>query len=183
MRSKKSSGFTLIELLVVISIIGFLSTLAVVALKSARERARDARRKSDLTLIAKALHMYYENNGHYTVDNSGSNGNGQGWFSYDYDGVSGPYDSVAKELKDLGYVGSVIIDPSGNVSGYNSIGSAYMIRATVTGFTLWTSLENPSAIDTATQNTCYYSDYNNFKSDNPNPFPVNRRMNYCVSYQ
>ena len=37
-------GFTLIELLVVISIIGILSSFAVVSLNSARAKARDALR-------------------------------------------------------------------------------------------------------------------------------------------
>lgn len=175
MRSKKRSGFTLIELLVVISIIGFLSTFAVVALKGAREKARDARRKSDLTLISKALQLYYDNNGTYRVANSGSSGLGVGFFSYAYPG----YDSVAKELNDLGYTGSIIIDPSGLAAGYNAIGSSYMIFADTARFTVWTSLENPSAADTATQNTCYFSTYDNYTA----AYPANRRMNYCVSYQ
>ncbi len=46
MRNKK--GFTLIELLVVIAIIGLLSTLSVVSLNSARAKARDAKRLSDI---------------------------------------------------------------------------------------------------------------------------------------
>ncbi|HUV43179.1 MAG TPA: type II secretion system protein [Patescibacteria group bacterium] len=51
-------GFTLIELLVVISIIGILATLLIANIGGIRERARDARRKSDLNQIQKALEMY-----------------------------------------------------------------------------------------------------------------------------
>lgn len=66
---KKSSGFTLIELLVVIAIIGLLSTLAVVALGSAREKARDAKRLSDIKQVQTALEIYYtENNSYPTAD-------------------------------------------------------------------------------------------------------------------
>lgn len=52
-------GFTLVELLVVIAIIGMLSTLAVVALGSARSKARDARRISDIKQIQTGLELYY----------------------------------------------------------------------------------------------------------------------------
>jgi len=52
-------GFTLVELLVVIVIIGILATLATVAVSSARGRARDAKRVSDLKQISTALEMYY----------------------------------------------------------------------------------------------------------------------------
>lgn len=60
MRDKilKSKGFTLIELLVVISILGLLAGLIVSNMAGARERARDAQRKSDLKEIQKALEMY-----------------------------------------------------------------------------------------------------------------------------
>lgn len=50
-------GFTLIELLVTISIIGLLSTMAVVALGSAREKARDAKRVSDLKSLSNLIEM------------------------------------------------------------------------------------------------------------------------------
>jgi len=53
-------GFTLIELLVVIAIIALLSTLSVVALNSARAKARDARRVSDIKQIRTALEMYFD---------------------------------------------------------------------------------------------------------------------------
>lgn len=62
------SGFTLIELLVVIGIIGVLSTLAAVALNSARISARDAVRKSDMNQIGTAMQMYYSDNNAYPVD-------------------------------------------------------------------------------------------------------------------
>ena len=59
------SGFTLIELLVVIAIIGILSTLAVVALNSARQRSRDAKRVSDIRQIQTSLELGYAEIGGY----------------------------------------------------------------------------------------------------------------------
>ncbi|MFH1098796.1 MAG: type II secretion system protein [Candidatus Uhrbacteria bacterium] len=65
MSIRKKKGFTLIELLVVIAIIGLLSTLAVVALSSARAKARDAKRVSDIKQIQSALGLYAaEKNGY-----------------------------------------------------------------------------------------------------------------------
>lgn len=58
-------GFTLIELLVVIAIIGLLSTLAVVALGSVREKGRDTKRVADLKQMSTALELYYTENSAY----------------------------------------------------------------------------------------------------------------------
>ncbi len=63
-------GFTLIELLVVIAIIGLLSTLAVVALGSAREKSRDVIRVADIRQIQTALELFYADNNAYP-DGSG----------------------------------------------------------------------------------------------------------------
>jgi len=61
-------GFTLIELLVVISIIGLLSTLAVVSLNNSRAKARDARRVSDLKAVSTALEVYRDDHNDRIVD-------------------------------------------------------------------------------------------------------------------
>lgn len=63
--SSKRAGFTLIELLVVIAIIGLLSTLAVIALGTARAKARDAKRVSDIKQIQSALELYNSDKGGY----------------------------------------------------------------------------------------------------------------------
>lgn len=73
MKTKFSDkGFTLIEMLVVISIIGILATLIAANLNSARSRARDAERKSDLKNIETALRIYYNDKAAYPA-NDGSN--------------------------------------------------------------------------------------------------------------
>ncbi|MEN9413387.1 MAG: protein ral secretion pathway protein [Candidatus Parcubacteria bacterium] len=63
---KNSRGFTLIELLVVIAIIGILASIVMASLDSARVKARDARRVSDINQIQKALSLYAsDTNGTY----------------------------------------------------------------------------------------------------------------------
>jgi prepilin-type N-terminal cleavage/methylation domain-containing protein len=65
MLNKNSAGFTLIELLVVIAIIGLLSTLSLVALNNARQKARDTLRTADVKQIMTALELYYTDKGTY----------------------------------------------------------------------------------------------------------------------
>jgi prepilin-type N-terminal cleavage/methylation domain-containing protein len=70
LKTKKREGFTLIELLVVIAIIGILATIVLVSLNTARVKARDARRQSDMHQIALAMEMCYDD----TVCNGGTSG-------------------------------------------------------------------------------------------------------------
>ena len=58
-------GFTLIELLIVIAIIGLLSTMSVLAVNSAREKSRNARRVADVRQIQAALELYFTNSNSY----------------------------------------------------------------------------------------------------------------------
>lgn len=59
MKKLLKNGFTLIELLIVIAIIGILTAFLTTNLQGARARARDSRRKQDLSTIQQALRLYY----------------------------------------------------------------------------------------------------------------------------
>lgn len=66
MRNKQhQKGFTLIELLVVIAIIGLLASVVLLALNSARQKSRDAKRLADVRQIASALELYFNDNSRY----------------------------------------------------------------------------------------------------------------------
>ena len=58
------TGFTLLELFAVVAVFGLLASIVLASLTSARSKARDARRISDLRQIATALALY-------AADNSG----------------------------------------------------------------------------------------------------------------
>ncbi|MFZ3011511.1 MAG: type II secretion system protein [Minisyncoccia bacterium] len=75
----KAKGFTLIELLVVVAIISLLSSVVFASLNSAREKARDARRISDLHQIQVALEMYFNDYNRYPIATSWVYSYSSGW--------------------------------------------------------------------------------------------------------
>jgi len=70
----RRQAFTLIELLVVISIIGLLSTVAVVATSSSRVKARNAKRTADMHQLITAFNLAYAVNGVYPDSTASSGG-------------------------------------------------------------------------------------------------------------
>lgn len=100
-KKRINSGFTLIELLVVIAIIGVLSSVVMANLNSARQKARDIQRLSDMKQIRNALELFMNDKGHYPafltegVSNSG-----------EMIGVGGPIDGALKP-----YLSSIPKDP------------------------------------------------------------------------
>jgi len=118
-------GFTLIELLIVIAIIGLLSTLAVVALGSARVKARDSKRLADLKQLQTALELYYTDQNAYPTGSGVSLG-----------------DSTHACLNSTGfaaagcaspYMGQIPVDPQSGNYTYTAASSSYTIGATLEG--------------------------------------------------
>lgn len=80
--NKNKRGFTLVELLVVIAIIGLLASIVLVSVNSARTKARDSKRISDIKQLMTALELYYDTNGHYPISgNCGAVNPGVNWCS------------------------------------------------------------------------------------------------------
>ncbi len=73
---KHLKGFTLIELLVAISIISLIASMVFSAVRSARIKARDARRISDFHQVQIALENYYNSNNQYPP------ASGAMWYQY-----------------------------------------------------------------------------------------------------
>lgn len=106
-------GFTLIELLVVIAVIGLLATLTVVAFGNARKKARDAKRKTDIVQIQKALDLYYADKGEYPPSADATSPY-TSWSNSAY-----PTGWSALEAKLKPYIGKLPVDPVNEIGKYD----------------------------------------------------------------
>lgn len=118
----RKKGFTLIELLVVIAIIGILAAMVIVSLTSAKQKANDAIRTSDIKQIGTLLDQYKLDNGAYPVVATETA----------LDDASAPLADVAA-LADNGTISTN--GPMGADDDYtyqtNADGSSYLLRATL----------------------------------------------------
>ncbi len=69
---KKNKGFTLLELLVVIAIIGILSTIVMVSLQGARQRAQDAAIQSYINQIRAQVLIEHPDGNYENFDETGT---------------------------------------------------------------------------------------------------------------
>jgi len=64
-RRGRGAGFTLIELIIVVAIIGILATIAVPAMRTAPQRAREAALKENLFTIRSCIDQFHADRGRY----------------------------------------------------------------------------------------------------------------------
>jgi prepilin-type N-terminal cleavage/methylation domain-containing protein len=121
----KRKGFTLIETLVVIAIIGIIASIILISLVSVRNKARDVKRKAEISQIARFLTASC-----YLPDEGGG----------DYDLLPIAEELIAKNPQYSQYIKTIPKDPkSGNdtQSGYRYIVSDDGVRCA-----LYANLEN-----------------------------------------
>jgi len=104
---KNGAGFTLIELIVVIAILGILAGIGLTSFRTSQMKSRDAKRKSDLEQVQRAVEMYMNDYANYpTSSNDGEimvNGSALTWGTDEF-----------KDQKETLYIKQLPGDPRGN---------------------------------------------------------------------
>ncbi|MDD2496408.1 MAG: fibrinogen-like YCDxxxxGGGW domain-containing protein [Tissierellia bacterium] len=138
-------AFTLIELLVVIAIIGILSGLIIISMNGATNSANDAKRKTNIDAIRKALIIYGTLNGmNYPVQNTLCNiGAPTG---------SNPCTNLATALAE--YLPILPTDPISGYYTYISTGTDFSISAILSNGNYYSS-SSTSGMTSAVGTSCY----------------------------
>ena len=140
---KTITGFTVVELIVTITVLAILAGIIYVGYNGTQERSRDVKRMNDLAMIAEAIQLYREKEGHdvqtvgttkadcgrYDIDGvtplgGGSSNGGSGWFNHATTSTTSYSVSVLKCLTYKGYLNDSFIDPSGCTTTNSSAGSS-----------------------------------------------------------
>lgn len=137
----KYKGFTLIELLVVIAIIGLLASIVLVALNSARRKARDARRINDLKQLQLAVESYYDDNGQYPPGCQGTSWSGHcpSYENHDTNYITG----ISQ------YMAQLPIDPRWDTGSYG-----YLYRSNGTDYSIIAHLSMETICGGDLSNSC-----------------------------
>jgi type II secretion system protein G len=148
----KNKGFTLIELLVVVAIISLLSSVVLTSLNSARAKARDARRLSDVRQLQIALELYYDDNGSYPSSGTACSG-----WALSHPGYIACWDDLETQLSP--YLTRLPVDP---LNGYppNYTYNAYQYRGGLKGGQGYFILMDPEVISKTNDDGCYPPDTN-----------------------
>ena len=138
----KKTGFTLIELLVVVAIIGILAGLVTANVGSARAKARDAARQSDLRSTQTAIELMIASTG--SLPGLSASGQGAGT-TFTSNAANTNLDQWIPGLAPA-YVSHVPVDPKNNQTYFYRyvLGSATQVGAYFLEGRLETALEKPT---------------------------------------
>lgn len=127
-------GFTIVELLIVIVVIAILAAISIVAYSGIQQRAMNSQREQDVRTIAKALELFYLDNGSFPVITNSGSAQGQHWsasndnsWTLENTNSDGTFQSLASALVPK-YISKLPVDPrntTGNVRGSSAGVYAY----------------------------------------------------------